>query len=128
MMPTLERFKPRDVEPKPWGREILIASSADWTMKRLEMNAGHRGGLQYHERKHEAFYLQSGTAIVRFDAGNGLIERRMHAGETYQVPPKAVHQVEAVTDCVFYEVSNPVLGDRVNVGEHYGVGKQGEAW
>ena len=127
-MPTLEHFKPRPVEPKPWGEELLIASSALWTMKRLTMQAGHRGGLQYHERKHEAFFLHSGKALVRFDAGNGLVERRMHAGETYQVPPGAVHQVEAIDDCVFYEVSNPVLGDRVNMSEFYGVGKQGEAW
>ena len=118
-MPTLERFTPRELGPKDWGVELLIAELPFATGKVLQMRAGASGPLQYHERKHEAFYLFSGDADVTYDAGDGLVTRRMQAGETYLVPPGAVHRVSAVTACVLFEISNPVFDDRVNVEAQY---------
>lgn len=123
----LKRFLPRAIPGKPWGTELVIAQTDHYLGKILTMKAGHRGGLQYHERKDEAFHLVSGQALVRFDDGTGrrIESRLMLPGETYRVPPGAVHQVEAVTDCVFFEVSTPVFEDRVNVADRYGMGEAG---
>lgn len=119
-MPSVELFETREIAGKPWGTELVIAETKDYLGKVLFMKAGHRGGLQYHERKDETFYLYSGKARVTFDAGNGLVMRVMKPGMSYHVPPGAVHQVEALVDSVFFEASTPVFNDRVNVGEQYG--------
>ena len=118
-MPTLERFTPRELGPKDWGTELLVAHTPQYTGKVLSMRAGASGPLQYHEHKDETFYLVSGTASVEFDAGNGLITRRMKAGESYHVPPGAVHRVTAITECTFFEASTPAFDDRVNVEHLY---------
>ena len=120
-MITIEPFAPRVLGPKPWGMETLIADTPHYIGKVLSMRAGHRGGLQYHERKDETFYLFSGRAVVTSDDGHGvLVSIMMNPGMSYHIPPRAVHQVEAITDCLFFEVSTPVFDDRVNMAEAYG--------
>lgn len=115
-MSVIEPFTPRNLGPKDWGTERLVAHTAYYTGKVLYMNKGASGPLQYHEHKDETFYLFSGEAIVEFGNGDGGYEkRRMYAGESYHVPPGAVHRVEAVIDCVFFEASLPVFDDRVAV-------------
>ncbi|MEY3583899.1 MAG: hypothetical protein RJA48_982 [Verrucomicrobiota bacterium] len=59
---------------KPWGREIWYAEQAAYAGKVLEISAGKRLSLQYHERKTETLYLLSGRVIVTF--------RPLVAGET----------------------------------------------
>ena len=112
-MSVIKKFEPRELGPKPWGIELLVAHTEHYTGKMLWMRGGEKGPLQYHERKDETFYLHSGKAIVRYkDADGALCEVPMSAGESYHVPPGAVHQVEAQTDCTFFEASTPVFDDR----------------
>lgn len=119
--PTVEAFTPYEITGKPWGTELVIAETAAYLGKVLTMKAGHRGGLQYHERKDESFYLYKGQATVLYDDhGTGELQHKiMSAGQTFHVPPGAVHQVIAMTDCVFLEVSTPVFEDRVNCSDQY---------
>lgn len=127
--PTLEPFVPHNVGPKPWGTETVFAHTPTYLGKILRMNAGHRGGLQYHERKDETFYLLEGHAVVRYDPGDGTLRAVVMApGDSYHAPPGAVHQVEAVTDCILIEASNPVFDDRCNVGAAYGLDGEGDAF
>ena len=115
----------RDLGPREWGCEELVAFlPGHFTGKVLLLNAGHKGGLQYHREKHEFAYLISGELIVRYDAGGparDLHEVVLHDGQLIEIPPGAVHQEEAVTDCVIFEVSTPVFNDRVRVEEQYGL-------
>ena len=89
------------------------------------MKAGTKGGLQFHREKDEAFYLFGGEAIVRTDNGNGLEEIRMLSGEGYHIPAGAIHQVEAVTDCLLIEWSTAHYDDRVHVESRYGLAEAG---
>ena len=123
----IEQFVPRSIGPKPWGEELLIAHTSHYTGKVLRMVAGHQGGLQYHREKDETFYLFSGSAIVRFDDGGTLHETVMSPGMSFHIPPGEVHQVEALTDCVFFETSTPHFEDRVNVGARYGRSIDGQS-
>lgn len=107
-------FVPYDIPGKPWGTERVIAQTDRYLGKVLLMTGGHRGGLQYHTTKDETFHLVSGRARVR---GADRVWIDMLPGESYQIPPGMIHQVEAVTDCVFFECSTPVFEDRVNVGD-----------
>jgi mannose-6-phosphate isomerase len=116
-MPTIQRFEPRDLGPKPWGTELLVAHTEHYTGKVLFMKAGGTGALQYHEKKDETFYLLAGTARVYFHNERGELDVvEMPRGDAFHVPPGAVHRVEAVTDCVFVEASTPIFDDRVKVG------------
>src|SRR5688572_15579986 len=46
---------PRDMGPREWGEEILIAQGDGYIGKKLLMKAGKAGGLQYHREKEETF-------------------------------------------------------------------------
>jgi len=124
-MPFVE---PRDIGPKPWGTETLLAHTPLYTLKKLIYEPGHQGALQYHERKDEAFYLAEGAAEVtwiedhdaRPPVESRFYSRRMTPGMTFHVPPGTPHKFRAITRCIVYEASNPVFDDRVNVAERYG--------
>lgn len=125
-MPTIEKIEPSDVGERTWGREVLLAHTPFYTLKALYMLAGKAGGLQFHRHKVESFHLFSGSAWVYFDAGDGVLQRTvMQAGETYTIPVGAVHKVEAITDCIFFEASNPVFDDRVRVEHLYNLPQDG---
>lgn len=112
--------------PRDWGEEIFIARTPKYLGKILKMKAGTKGGLQYHVEKDETFHLVNGSAIVRSDDGDGkLMKTIMEPGESYHIPPGAVHQVEAVTDCVFFEASTPHFEDRVRCEAQYGLPEDG---
>lgn len=114
---------PESVGDRPWGtEELLVLISGEFMLKRLEIKAGSKGGLQYHRKKNECGILISGEMIVRHDDGKGgLVERKLTAGDVFHFPPGAVHQEEAITDCVIIEGSTPHFNDRVRCEELYGV-------
>jgi mannose-6-phosphate isomerase-like protein (cupin superfamily) len=89
------------------------------------MRKGTKGGLQYHRKKCEAFLLIDGQAIVRTDDGTGLREIAMAEMEGYYIPAGAIHQVEAITDCLLIEWSTPHYDDRVHVEANYGLPEAG---
>ena len=114
--------EPVDVGPRDWGREILLGIvSGAFSLKRLEMKAGTRGGLQFHRLKHEVQVLMSGELIVRYVGdGDRLVERLVSPGEVVHFAPGVVHQEIAVTDCVLIEASTPHFNDRVRVEAEFG--------
>ncbi len=127
MIKTVEFFAPKDIGPREWGREILVAhSKGKYIGKVIMMKAGTKGGLQKHRIKDETGYLFSGELLVRYDKGDGnLSEVKMTAGQSIHIPPGAVHQEEAITDCIIFETSTPVFDDRVRMEEAYGLKIEG---
>ncbi len=124
---SIEIFTPQDIGPRAWGREILVAhSKGKYTGKILMYNAGAKGGLQRHRVKDETSYLFSGEMMLRYDKGDGKItETKVTAGQSIYIPAGAVHQEEAITDCIIFETSNPVFDDRVRMEEEYGLKIEG---
>ncbi len=116
-------FKPMDVGPREWGREILVAHIPGIAIGKLILQyAGKKGGLQKHHLKNESHFLAQGEMIVRYDAGDGtLTEKIIIAGESVHIPPGVVHQTEAITDCVIFETSTPHFNDRVRMEAYYGL-------
>jgi mannose-6-phosphate isomerase len=115
--------KPSDMGPREWGKEILLYTSpGNYTLKRIEMKAGTKGGLQYHHKKDEGGVIIEGEMIVRYDPGDGTLkERACGPGSVFHFPQGSVHQGEAVTDVVYIEVSTPFFNDRVHVESEYGI-------
>lgn len=116
-----QNFKQPIVKNKPWGREIWFAQTDHYAGKILEIDAGQRFSLQYHERKAETQYVVSGR--VRFTHGasaDDLVERILGPGDVVDVTPGMIHRAEAIEDCRIFEVSTPELDDVVKLHDDYG--------
>ena len=105
---------------KPWGYEIIWARAEKYVGKILHIEPGHVLSLQYHNKKDESIYVLSGEIILRVQQGETLIERRVREGEAFHIPPKLVHQFEAVTVSDLLEASTPELDDVVRLKDRYG--------
>ncbi len=105
---------------KPWGHELVWARTDRYVGKILHVKAGHILSLQYHDRKDETLHVLSGALILRTRPEAELVERPMKPGETVHIPPKLVHQIEAVMDSDVLEASTPELDDLVRLQDRYG--------
>ena len=105
---------------KPWGHEIIWAKADKYVGKILHIEPGHVLSLQYHNKKDESIYVLSGEIILRIQQGETLLERRVRAGEAFHIPPKQIHQFEAVTVTDLLEASTPELDDVVRLKDRYG--------
>ena len=116
--------EPTSVGERPWGSEDLLALvSQQFSVKRLKIKAGNKGGLQYHRLKDEVAIVISGRMLIRYDLGDKVLrEKIVESGDVVHFPPGLVHQEEALTDCEIIEASSPHFNDRVRVEELYGFG------
>jgi mannose-6-phosphate isomerase-like protein (cupin superfamily) len=105
---------------KPWGHELIWAKADRYVGKILHIEPGHVLSLQYHNQKDESIYVLSGEIILRVQQGETLIERRVRAGEAFHIPPKQIHQFEAVVVSDLLEASTPELDDVVRLRDRYG--------
>lgn len=101
---------------KPWGREIWWAVTDRYVGKIIEVKAGQSLSLQYHERKLETMYFDSGRGRLRL--GDRIIA--IVPGLAVTISPGEIHRVEAEEDVRFFEVSTPDLEDVVRVEDRYG--------
>jgi mannose-6-phosphate isomerase len=107
--------------PKPWGEEILFAHTGRYAGKILRIRAGESLSLQYHERKEESLYLYQGSLRLQLPGeAPALRDRTLQPGDAVHLPPGTRHRMEALTDCVVFEVSTPELEDVVRLEDRYG--------
>lgn len=118
---------PKIIE-KPWGREIWYAEQSAYAGKVLEVKAGHRLSLQYHERKTETLFLLSGRVNLVFrplapgEDPTAILPVEpivWSAGQALHVPSRSIHRFEALEDSVLLEVSTPDLTDVVRLQDDY---------
>ncbi|HEX5387875.1 MAG TPA: cupin [Gemmatimonadales bacterium] len=121
MADVQHREVPYRVE-KPWGHELVWARTDRYVGKVLHVKAGHILSLQYHNRKDETMHVLSGELILRTRQGSELVARPFRQGETAHIPPKLVHQIEAVVDSEVLEASTADLDDLVRLEDRYGRG------
>jgi mannose-6-phosphate isomerase len=107
---------------KPWGHELVWARTDQYVGKILHVRAGHVLSLQYHNLKDETMHVLRGELILRTRTGDELIARPFKAGESVHIPPKLIHQIEAVVDSDVLEASTPHLDDLVRLQDRYGRG------
>jgi mannose-6-phosphate isomerase-like protein (cupin superfamily) len=113
---------------KPWGREIWYADRSAYAGKVLEVKAGKRLSLQYHERKTETLYLLSGRVKLVFaplapgedpSAHHQPAPVEWAPGQAVHIPARTIHRFEAVEDSVLLEVSTPDLTDVVRLQDDF---------
>ena len=114
-------FEPRHVE-KPWGYELIWAVAEAYVGKVLFVKAGESLSLQYHEKKDESWFVQSGRASLELGSEGDaeLVEREIGAGDAFRYRPGTVHRVTAIEDTTILEVSTPHLEDVVRLEDAYG--------
>ena len=106
---------------KPWGWELIWAQTDTYVGKVLFVRAGESLSLQYHERKEESWYVQSGLARLELgERGEELAADSIAAGACFHFVPGTVHRVTAVEDTTIIEVSTPELDDVVRLEDAYG--------
>ena len=108
---------------KPWGYELIWARTDRYVGKILHVKAGHVLSLQYHNLKDETMHVLARRADPAHPArATELVARPFKAGETVHIPPKLIHQIEAVVDSDVLEASTPELDDLVRLQDRYGRG------
>lgn len=97
---------------KPWGREIILSTpDLPYTAKILEIRAGKRLSLQYHDQKLETLCLFSGQAnIIWGNDQSNLKTEKMIENQGYTITPSTIHRFEAISDCRLFEASTPETG------------------
>ena len=105
---------------KPWGREIWVAHTDKYALKIIEFKKGNRSSLQFHKKKHEHIYVDSGTAEVEWENDDGYMEKLvLNSGDVIENKPGRKHRTTAVSDVRLIEVSTPELDDVVRVEDDY---------
>jgi mannose-6-phosphate isomerase-like protein (cupin superfamily) len=95
-----------DVREKYWGRIESIVSDDEIAAKRIFVQKGGQGSLEYHVEKRETYYIHSGKVKVGLRIGRA--ENRsivMTPGESYDVRPGVMHLRIGLEDTVIIEVS-----------------------
>jgi mannose-6-phosphate isomerase len=105
---------------KPWGRELWIAHTDKYALKIIEVKKGHRSSLQYHIKKHEHIYIDSGILQVEWENDNKEMETIiLKPGDIIENKPGRKHRVTPLEDVRLIEVSTPELDDVVRVEDDY---------
>lgn len=106
---------------KPWGWENWIEVNKYYVVKEIYMKAGNSCSLQYHEKKHESFYVVDG--VLKFCVGtdeNKLSEIILKKNGYYTIEPLVIHRMEALEDSIYIESSTNFLEDVVRIKDNYG--------
>lgn len=115
-----ELFNKTETVIKPWGFELIWAKTNNYVGKLLHIRAAHKLSRQFHQEKEETLHLLSGQLTLELGANDNLFTKNLTAGETFHLPPKTIHRMIAVTDCVLLEVSTIQLSDVVRLEDDYG--------
>jgi mannose-6-phosphate isomerase len=118
----LDRFAvPVERVEKPWGYELVYASSDRYLGKLLFIRAGEQLSLQFHRRKDETIYVHSGRIELEVgEPGRTPDVEVVGPGRAFRFAPGVVHRWRALEDTVVLEVSTPEPDDVVRLEDRYG--------
>ncbi len=105
---------------KPWGWEYRFVRTDRYAGKLLFIRAGSQLSLQFHERKDEAFYVQSGELDLVLGRAEAEEIVRLGPGGSHRILPGTIHRFRAASDCLLFEVSTPELEDVVRLEDDFG--------
>jgi mannose-6-phosphate isomerase-like protein (cupin superfamily) len=106
---------------KPWGHELIWATTDRYVGKILVIETGRRLSFQYHEVKDEWIHVLAGRLRLTLeDATGAVVERELGPGEGAHVPPLRRHRYEAIERAELVEVSTPELADVVRLEDDFG--------
>jgi mannose-6-phosphate isomerase len=116
---TIQRNLLPQVTKKPWGHERVIAKTDSYVVKEIFVKNGHRLSEQYHKKKTETMFLVSGNCWLEIN-GQGFNPPKL---TPVYIPPKTIHRLAAVGDCLIVEISSTQLDDVVRLEDDYDRGE-----
>lgn len=105
---------------KPWGHELIWASTDRYVGKILVILKGQRLSYQYHEKKTETIYLAKGLMELEHQDPYGERQKTiLKPGDSFHIPVGLRHRMSALEDSEVFEVSTPELDDVVRLEDDY---------
>lgn len=107
---------PKRIE-KDWGYELIIHNDELYCGKILFIKKGSCISLQFHKKKTETFFLQSGELLCKFSDSSDFVSAeetkivKMKAGDVKEIPVGFIHQVFAMEDSTILEFSTQHFDD-----------------
>jgi len=106
---------------KPWGYEIVYASTDRYCGKVLFVRAGEQLSLQFHREKDETIYVHAGRIELEIgEPGRTTDVEVVGPGHAFRLEPGVVHRWRALEDSLILEASTPHLEDVVRLEDRYG--------
>jgi mannose-6-phosphate isomerase len=91
-----QTYHKNEVGERPWGRWTVLDAGFGFTVKKIEIEPGHRLSLQYHHHRSEHWLVIEGEGEVEINEERISIKQRSHV----HIPLKAVHRVKNTGDAV----------------------------
>ena len=102
-----DKLKSGEVEKKYWGTIQSVYADNDFTLKEVFMRAGTQSSMEYHLRKDEKYFIQSGKLKIGMRVGRAKnVSIILEAGDVYHIPPGLMHMRIAIEDTTIIEWSN----------------------
>jgi mannose-6-phosphate isomerase-like protein (cupin superfamily) len=106
---------------KPWGYELLYATTDRYCGKVIFIRSGEQLSLQFHKTKDETIYVQSGRVELEIgEPGKPLDTEVVAPGRAFRLRAGTVHRMRALEDTTILEVSTPEIDDVVRLEDRYG--------
>ena len=92
---------------KYWGYITTVFTSEDFALKEVFMKANTQSSMEYHIRKDEYYYIQSGKLKVGMRIGRAQNKSViLNKGDIFHIPPGLMHMRIALEDTIIIEWSN----------------------
>ena len=99
-------LKPLNHIEKYWGTIATLFEGPDFTVKRIFMKAGSQSSLEYHVKKREMYFIESGSLKVGVRIGRGINKSvLLNKEDIFHIEPGLMHMRIAPEDVIIIEVS-----------------------
>lgn len=91
---------------KYWGNMKTLFENDLYTVKRIFMKKGTQSSMEYHVKKEESYYIESGQLKVGTRIGRGEnTSITLNEGDVFHIPVGFMHMRIALEDTVIIEFS-----------------------
>ena len=103
-LPPVE--KPIKTVEKYWGKMDTLFENDQYTVKRIFMRAGTQSSMEYHVKKQEAYFIESGELKIGTRIGRAKnTSLVLNKGDVFHIPPGFMHMRIALQDTIIIEFS-----------------------
>ena len=118
LLPKLTTKMSGTWERKVWGRTRCLSRYPQMSIHELVLeHPGSFCSIHYHERRHNHFYILSGSISVAVREGGRDVIYTMSPGTSLMVPAGLLHQFQVLAKSLVIEMYTPENGCEVEVND-----------